>query len=219
MRNEIISGILSNKLIAIIRGVKKENLLDLACALYDGGIRFAELTFSADNQFDDTYIAACIEILSKKFDGRLHIGAGTVLSTKQVSLAKDAGAKFIISPDTYTPVIEKTLQLGMVSIPGAMTPSEIQNAHRAGADLIKLFPASAFSLDYIKAVRAPLSHVPLLAVGGVNEHNIAKYLDAGIKGFGIGGNLVDNSLIEKGDFDAIRKKAEIYVSEVQKWHS
>jgi 2-dehydro-3-deoxyphosphogluconate aldolase/(4S)-4-hydroxy-2-oxoglutarate aldolase len=100
-------------------------------------------------------------------------------------------------------------------MPGALTPSEIQSAHRAGADFIKLFPIDNLGVSYLKAVKAPLSHIKFLAVGGVDENNMSTYLKAGVCGFGIGSNIVKKDLIEKGDFDAITKLAKKYVSIVK----
>lgn len=217
MRDEIIKKILKHKLIVIIRGVDRDRLIPLAEALYGGGIRLIELTYCADGHTSDSETAENIRILKNTFDERLSIGAGTVLTETQVELSAAAGAEFIISPDTYTPVIERTRALEMVSIPGAMTPSEIVNAHRAGADFVKLFPASSMGPEYVKSITAPLSHIRLLAVGGIDENNISDYFNMGIKGFGIGSNLVDKSLIAKGNYDEISELAKRYVKEVEKW--
>ena len=111
----------------------------------------------------------------------------------------------------------------MVSIPGAMTPTEIQNAVRAGADFIKLFPASTFGTDYIKAITAPLSHVKLLAVGGITLDNIGMYRSVGIRGFGIGASIVKKSLIDSGNFEAVTALAKQYrdavIAEEPLWQS
>ena len=141
----------------------------------------------------------------------MYIGAGTVITEKQVELTKAAGGSFIISPDTYGAVIEKTRNLEMVSMPGALTPTEIQAAHRYGADYVKLFPVKSLGIDYVKAVKAPLSHIKLLAVGGINENNMSDYLKAGISGFGIGSNIVDKKLVEANDFSRISQLAEKYM--------
>ena len=131
----------------------------------------------------DVENAKNIEMLVKNFEGRMLIGAGTVIRENQVELTKSAGGKFIISPDTCQRVIEKTRELEMVSMPGALTPTEIQTAHSFGADFVKLFPVNMFGVEYVKAVKAPLSHIKLLAVGGIDENNIADYLAAGASGF------------------------------------
>ncbi len=215
MRNQIIQSIEDNKLIAIVRGVKKEQLIPLAEAMYEGGIRLLEVTYSADGRVSDAETAECIGMLAKHFQNRMFIGAGTVLTEEQVELTKRVGGCFIISPDTYAPVIQKTRALGMVSIPGALTPTEIRQAHRAGADFVKLFPVTSLGASYVKAVRAPLSHIPLLAVGGVDLTNLEEYAKAGVVGFGIGGNIVDKKLLDAQDYPAITKLAEEYVTKIR----
>ena len=214
MFDEVIKSIEQNKIIAIVRGVKKEQLIPLADALYKGGIRLIEVTFSADGRVSDSETAECIGTLAKKFEGKMLVGAGTVLTKKQVALTKKAGGKFIISPDTNENVIKKTKRSGLVSMPGALTPSEIEAAHRAGADFVKLFPVSSLGPEYVKAVSAPLSHIKLLAVGGVDLDNISSFLKAGVCGFGLGSNIVDKKLLEANDYEGITELAKKYVSEV-----
>lgn len=183
----------------------------LAEAMYKGGIRLLELTYDATGAVSDEQTAKNIELLAEHFEGKMYIGAGTVITEKQVELTKAAGGSFIISPDTYGAVIEKTRNLEMVSMPGALTPTEIQAAHRYGADYVKLFPVKSLGIDYVKAVKAPLSHIKLLAVGGINENNMSDYLKAGISGFGIGSNIVDKKLVEANDFSRISQLAEKYM--------
>ena len=105
----------------------------------------------------------------------------------------------------------------MVSIPGALTPTEIMTAHRSGADFVKLFPAAQLGIPYIKAITAPISHVKLLAVGGVNETNVAGYLSAGLCGAGIGSNLANKKWIEAGEYHRITETAQAIVSQVQQF--
>ena len=212
MREEIISAIEKNKIIVIVRGVEKENLIPLAEAMYEGGIRLLEITFSANGKITDKQTAENIKMLSEHFDGRMYIGAGTVLKESQVELVKKARGGFIISPDTNEAVVTKTRELGLVSMPGALTPTEIQAAHRSGADFVKLFPISNLGSNYVRAVKAPLSHIKLLAVGGIYDENIAEYLSAGVSGFGIGSNITDKKLIANGEFDKITALARKYVT-------
>jgi 2-dehydro-3-deoxyphosphogluconate aldolase/(4S)-4-hydroxy-2-oxoglutarate aldolase len=214
MREKVIDSILENKLIVIVRGVDKEALIPLAEAMYAGGVRLLEITYDAKGVTSDEETAASIAMLAKHFEGRMFIGAGTVLNEKQVKLTRDAGGLFIISPDTNEYVIKKSVELGMVSIPGALTPSEITAAHRAGADFIKLFPITNMGIEYVKAVRAPLSHLKLLAVGGVTLENINEYLDTGVCGFGISSGIVDKKLIAAKDFDGITALAKSYVEKL-----
>ena len=120
MEHPVISAIQQEKLIVIVRGVKKEQLIPMAEALWRGGIRLLEVTYSANGAVSDKETAERIQMLAKHFEGRMYIGAGTVLTEQQVELTHAAGGTFIISPDTYAPVIQKTKALGLVSIPGAL---------------------------------------------------------------------------------------------------
>lgn len=198
------------KIIVIVRGIASDKLLPLAKAMFEGGIRMLEITFSADGKVSDEETAANIALLSRHFEGRMLIGAGTVLTKKQVKLTKKAGGKFIISPDADSAVIKYTKKLGLISMPGAVTPSEIKLCHNSGADYVKIFPAVNLGPDYIKAVKAPLSHIKYLAVGGINPDNMKDYLKAGVCGFGIGGNIVSKDMIERGDFSGIQALAKKY---------
>lgn len=215
MKNKVIESILENKIVVIVRGVAKERLIPLAEAMYNGGIRLLEITYSADGSVVDEETASRIAMLAKHFEGRMYIGAGTVLTEKQVELTKNAGGRFIISPDTNADVIKKTVALGLISMPGALTPSEITAANRAGADFVKLFPITSLGLDYVKAVRAPLSHVKLIAVGGIHDGNMRDYLGAGVCGFGIGSNIIDKKLIEAEDYAGITELAKKYTEAIK----
>jgi len=203
LKSDVIEKILKEKIIVIVRGVGKNNILPFAKAVYEGGVRAIELTYDASNPEKDQENAENIKMLVDYFGDKMLIGAGTVIRENQVELTKKAGGSFIISPDTNENIIKKTCELNMVSIPGALTPTEIQTAHLAGADFVKLFPVSTFGAQYVKDVKVPLSHIRILAVGGINEKNISDYLAAGADGFGIGSNIVNKKLIETEDFNGI----------------
>ena len=210
MKDNVIKEIEKNKLIAIIRGVPGEKLLPLAEALYAGGVRLLEVTYSANGSVSDEDTAASVSELVRAFDGRMLIGSGTVLTPEQVRLTKAAGGCFIISPNADSEVIAETVRLGMVSIPGALTPTEIVDAHKAGADFVKLFPITTLGTSYVKAVKAPLSHIKLLAVGGIDENNMSDYLSAGVCGFGVGSNITDKKMIAASDWQGITALAKKY---------
>ena len=214
MKSSVIEAIEREKLIVIVRGIEKEKLLGLAEALYEGGIRLMEVTYKSDGS-ENELTAECIKMLSEHFEGRMYIGAGTVLTKEQVELTKAAGGKFIISPDAYSEVIKRTVELEMVSMPGVMTPTEIRMAQRCGADFVKLFPAVNMGPEYIKAVKAPLSDVKYLAVGGVDLDNMKEYLDAGVSGFGIGSSIIKKKMIAENDFEGITRLAKSYVERVK----
>ncbi len=215
MENAVIKAIEDKKIIAIVRGVHSKKLIPLAKAMYDGGIRLLEVTYSADKSISDIETANNIDLLKKHFGKEMHIGAGTVLTMAQLELTKQAGGEFIISPDTVPELIKATKELQMISIPGAMTPSEISLAHKSGADFVKIFPIVSLGPEYVKAIRAPLSNIKLLAVGGVDVSNMVSYLRAGVCGFGIGGNIVDKKLLENNDFNGLTALAKKYVSVVK----
>ena len=214
MRNEVIQKILDEKVIAIVRGIYDEDCLNLAKALYKGGVKLMEVTFDQKSAEERQRTVDTIRLLNEKLGDCMDFGAGTVTTVEMVRQAKAAGAHFIISPDTNLSVIAETLALDLVSIPGALTPSEMTQAHRAGADFIKVFPANHVGPAYFKAVAAPLSQIRMLAVGGVNEDNLSQFLGAGLAGVGIGSNIVDKKLIDKGDFAALTALALRYTEQI-----
>ena len=212
---EIISKIKEHKIIAIIRNVNEEKLIPLCQALYDGEIRMVEVTYSANAKVSDKQTAAQIKRLASYFQGKLSIGAGTVITKKQIAYTKKAGGEFIISPNTDKRIIKATKRRGMVSISGALTPSEALAAKHYGADFVKLFPINNLGVDYFKAVTAPLSHIDFLAVGGISPENMKGYLNSCISGFGIGSNMINKTLIENDDWAAITKLAQSYTAVIK----
>lgn len=215
MREDVIQKILDEKLIVIVRGLEKEKMIPLAEAMYEGGIRLIEVTYYANGSIPDEVTAECIRSIQEHFEGRMLVGAGTVLNEKQVEMTKAAGGSFIISPNVKEAVIKKTRELGMVSMPGALTPTEIEDAHEIGADFVKLFPVSTLGPEYVKAVCAPLSHIRLLAVGGVDHNNLKDYLKVGVCGFGMASNIVDKKMVAEGNYAGITELARRYVEAVK----
>lgn len=207
----VFETIQKNKIIVILRGLELRNAIKTARALYDGGIRLVEITFDQTQPSQDT--TDIIRILSADEPG-LCVGAGTVLTIDQLNAAQEAGAKYIISPNSNLDIIRHTKAKGLISIPGAFTPTEIVACYANGADIVKVFPAETLGPSYFKAVRGPLHHIPLAAVGGVDENNITDFLAAGAFCVGIGSNIVKESAIEQGDFEQIRALASSYTAHV-----
>ena len=209
--NSTAARLTEGRIIAIVRGVASEDMLPLVRALEAGGVRAIEVTFDqrAPESWPDTLRA--IRAIADEFNGRVLPGAGTVLTPEQVRMAHDAGATYIISPDVDEAVIAQTRALGMASLPGALTPTEIMRAVRAGCDIVKIFPAGELGAGYIKSIRAPLGHVPMFAVGGVNAANAAEFMHAGVSGLGVGGALTDRALIAGHRFDLIEANARAIV--------
>lgn len=203
--------ILNNKVVTIVRRLYGDELYHLAEAICEGGVRMIECTFDQQDPCCSEKTAEAISELCKRFGSDMMFGAGTVLTPEQVQTAADAGAKYIISPNVSSAVIERTKELGLVSIPGAMTPTEILTAHDLGADIVKLFPATTLGFKYIKDILAPITHVKLMATGGVTEENFAQYLSLGFAGAGISGRLTDKKLIAAGDYKEITNRAKTFV--------
>ena len=211
MRTEIIERVKEKKLVVIVRGVYGDDCLKLAEALCDGGIELMEVTFDQSSVENQKKTTDTIKLINEKLQGKVLMGAGTVTSLEMLEQAYEAGAKFIVSPDTNPEVIKATVAKDMVSMPGAMTPTEILTAYNSGADFVKVFPVSNLGASYIKAVRGPYNHIPMLAVGGVNEKNIAEFMKAGACGAGVGGNLVNKEWIARGEFDKITALAKEFI--------
>lgn len=203
--NAVLEKVLQDKIIAIVRGVYGDDVLRLSEALLKGGISLIEVTYDQTGKAENT--ADTIRLITEHFAGDVLAGAGTVMTPEQARIAKEAGASYIISPNVDGAVIAETKRLGMISMPGALTPTEIAAAYEAGADVVKIFPASVMGPAYIKAVKAPLKHIPVMAVGGINEKNARDYIAAGAAGVGVGGNLVNKQWVSEGRFDEIRRIA------------
>lgn len=212
MREDIIQKVLSKKIIAIVRGIYGEDCVKLAQALFDGGIELMEVTFDQSKPQEFSRTSDTIRQLASCLGDKMAFGAGTVTSVDMLKMAKMAGAQFIVSPDTNEAVIKATVAGGMVSMPGAMTSTEILTAYSYGADFVKVFPTSSLGTAYLKAIRGPINHVRLLAVGGVNEKNIGEFLRAGADGVGVGGNLVNKEWIARGEFDKITALAKEFIT-------
>lgn len=219
MRGEMPMSVLeamnAQKIVAIIRGIPSCNIISTVNALQKGGIWFAEITYRPGDAMASQDTIKSINLLRKHFGDSMYIGAGTVLHVKDVDNAYAAGAQFIISPNINQSVIYRTKELGMISMPGAYTPSEIEYAWEWGADIVKVFPADTLGPSYFKAVKSSMSHIKLSAVGGVTALNGKTFLESGADALGIGGNLVNPSLVYNKDWDTIKKTAESFVGLVK----
>lgn len=199
------------KLIVIFRGVKKEQLSKLLPALYNGGVRIIEIAFNHSDP--DTVVKTCDLISEAKsiMGEKMFVGAGTVINEQFAEEAHKAGAQFIFSPNTKKSVISLTKKLGMLSIPGAFTPSECVEASDAGADVIKLFPITENEVGYVKNIMRPLSHIPFICVGGVSPQTIPLYMEAGAIGVGTGISILKPELLETGNYTEIEKLAREHI--------
>lgn len=214
-RDTVLNTIYRNKIIAIIRGVDSGNIEAVIQALLDGGVNMAEITFDHTNETKRKETLKSLQKVRKRFGDKICLGAGTVLTVEDVEDAHLAGADYVISPNTDEVVIRKTRELKMVSMPGAFSSSEIVAAYQAGADIVKLFPAALMGVNYIKALRGPLPHIPMSAVGGITPESIEVFAKAGISCFGIGSNLVSAKKVEMGNFESIVNSAREFYKAVE----
>ena len=208
--NDEIKFIEDNKVMVICRGLYDEDLIKVMDALYAGGIRLAEVTFDQNDLDTVKKTAAAIRQLKEKYPD-MKVGSGTVTSEEQVKATKEAGGEFCLSPNVNVEVIKATKKEGLVSIPGALTPTEILQAHEAGADIVKIFPAGWLGLRYLKDIKGPINHVKFLAAAGINEENFADFLKAGYCAVGISGRLFDSKVIEQQDYAELTRRAQIFV--------
>ncbi|GGH88057.1 2-dehydro-3-deoxyphosphogluconate aldolase/(4S)-4-hydroxy-2-oxoglutarate aldolase [Pullulanibacillus pueri] len=197
-----LQTIFEQKLVAVIRGTTQETILPTVQALKDGGVNILEITAETPG------FLAIIEKVKHQFGQEVLVGAGTVLDPETARAAIMAGAEFIFSPTVNSETIRITKRYGKVSIPGAMTPTEILSAYEQGADLIKVFPANIMGPRYLKDVHGPLPHIPLMPTGGVGLDNIREYFDNGAVAAGLGSALVNTKALNNEDgFRELKEKA------------
>ena len=191
------------RLIAILRGLTPAEALPIGAALVDAGVECAEVPLNSPEPLES------IAIMRRAFEGKILVGAGTVLSEVDVANVADAGAQFVVSPNVNMGVIAAAKKRGLFTAPGFMTPTEAFAALDAGADALKLFPADQLGPEFVRALRAVLPAQALVfAVGGVSEQQVAPYLAAGAQGFGLGSNLY-----KRGDgADVVRRRASAFVA-------
>ena len=202
----VIQKVSETGIVAIVRGTKPEEAVNIANALYEGGIRAIEVTCNTKGYL------GMIEALNAAVGDRMAIGAGTVLTTAAAQLVIDAGAKFILAPNLDPEVVQVVHQCGKLMIPGVTTPSEIVQAARLGVDIVKLFPAGALGPKYLKDVRGPLNNIAIMPVGGINLNNINEFVKAGAYAFGVGGELVDKAAIEAKEYEVLTEKAKAFIT-------
>jgi 2-dehydro-3-deoxyphosphogluconate aldolase/(4S)-4-hydroxy-2-oxoglutarate aldolase len=206
----LLDQIKENGVVAIIRGGKPENVLSIAKALYEGGIKTLEITVETPKVF------TLIEKVNEEFGDKLIVGAGTVLDSETARAAIMAGAKFIFSPNVNTDTIKMAKRYGVISIPGALTPTEILTAYENGADVIKVFPANVFGPKYLRDVHGPLPHIPLMPTGGINLTNVQEYVHAGADAVGVGSSLVNTKTeFNEQALQQLTNTASSFVKEVQ----
>lgn len=207
-KQECLQAIEKTGIIAVLRKQNIDTLKEVIKYLKAGGINIFEITL------DTPGALKAIEEIKQK-DKDIILGAGTVLDGETARAAILAGADFIFAPNLNYDVIKVSKRYGKVVIPGVMSPTEIMNAYEAGGDIVKIFPAGVLGPEYIKSVRGPLGHVPMMPTGGVTLENAGDYIKAGVIAIGIGGELVDKEAIERGELIKLEEKAKSFINTVK----
>lgn len=196
-------------LIPVVRATSPEEALVAVEAIRAGGIPILEITLTVPGA------VGVIRALAEKLGDDAIIGAGTVLDAESARQCIDAGARFVVSPSLDIPTIDACKKLGIPVFPGALTPTEVVTAWKAGADAVKIFPANAMGgPSYLKSLKAPLPQVAMIPTGGVSLANVADFIAAGAVAVGIGADLVDLAALKRGDSAAVTEKAKQYMAAV-----
>jgi Entner-Doudoroff aldolase len=198
---QIIEQVEAGRIVAILRGDFGGREEEIVGVLTEAGITAVEVTLNSPGAFDS------INRLAASFGSRIAVGAGTVLRPDEVERAVGVGARFIVSPNRNASVIETTKRLGLVSLPGCFTPSEIVEALDAGADAVKLFPAQCLGVDFVKAMRGPLPNLRVIPTGGVTPEAARGYIAAGAWALGVGSELIGKDVMNDRGFESLRRRA------------
>jgi 2-dehydro-3-deoxyphosphogluconate aldolase / (4S)-4-hydroxy-2-oxoglutarate aldolase len=206
MANEIQKRMEASGLIPVLRARSAKEALAVVEAMVAGGVSVVEVTMTVPGAID------VLRELKKSYGDKLLLGSGTVTDAKQCAATIDAGALFVVSPSLHLDVIAKTRELKKVSIPGALTPTEVITAWNAGADYVKVFPCSAMGgASYLKSLKAPFPHLRLIPTGGVTLDTAASFLKAGAAALGVGSDLVNTAAVAEGKPEVVTKAARAYL--------
>ncbi|MCZ6678713.1 MAG: bifunctional 4-hydroxy-2-oxoglutarate aldolase/2-dehydro-3-deoxy-phosphogluconate aldolase [Candidatus Poribacteria bacterium] len=196
-------------IVAIIRANSSSELIEVVAAIKAGGVDVIEVTMTTPNAL------AVISDVAARYGDEVVVGVGSVLDAETARVAMLAGAEFVVSPVVKPEIIEICNRYSKVVMPGTFTPTEILSAWEAGADYVKVFPSSVVGPSYIKDVKAPLPHIPLIPTGGVNVDTAGEFIKAGATALGVGGALVNSQVIAEGRFDILTETAEKLVAAVR----
>ncbi len=206
----IAERVVDNGVVAVLRGIDEDDIVPVSRAMYEAGVGTLEVT--ADEPHASDKIAAIDRELAET---DAVVGAGTVLDAASAQAVIDAGAELVVSPHTSRDVIRTCNRHGVLAAPGVMTPTEAVAAMEAGADILKMFPASTVGPNHIGALSGPLGDVDIIPTGGVSPDNVADYIDAGAVAVGAGGSILNEEAIAAGDMDGVRETAAEFVAAVE----
>lgn len=208
-KSDAMERVRRHGVVAIMRHTEASLAVEAAEALLAGGVDVVEVTLNTAGA------AQMISQLRAHFGGKMLVGAGTVLSPNAVHQAVEAGAQFIVAPNTDLKVIALCARNGVPAFPGAFTPTEVVTAWETGADAVKVFPVSGVGPRYIKDLRGPLPDIPLVPTGGVTAENCADFIKAGAIAVGAGSDLVDKGIVDRREFAELERRAQAFVMGVR----
>jgi len=213
MHCEALDRLIDGGVIAVVRGIDQEDAIPVSRALVKGGVRAVEVTADTPGAMN------MIEVVSGDLGADALVGVGTVLDAETARAALLSGAEFVVSPSLHRDVIDLGNRYGVPVIPGVTTPTEAITAYQAGADVVKLFPASVLGPDYLAALGGPLSQIPVISTGGIDKENAGRFIAAGAVAVGAGSSIVNDEAIERGEFDRVTESARDLVESVEQARS
>lgn len=202
-RNEIVNSLIDAGVVAVIRLSDASKLIKVAEAINKGGVSAIEITMTVPNAIK------VIEETSKAIGDFINIGVGSVLNAQTAKDAINAGAKYVVSPIFKKEIVEAAHSMDIPAMPGCFTPTEIQTAYEAGADIIKVFPADCLGMAFFKGVLAPMPHLKMMPTGGVTLTNGGDWLRAGACAVGVGSALLNQKAIKNEEYDVLTENAKI----------
>jgi len=208
-KTEVLEKVKELGLLAVIRGPSPELTVKMVEALVSSGVLGIEITYSTPNAEE------VVRTLSQKFGSSIILGMGTLTKPEQANSAKDAGANFLVSPICEENLVKSMVASGLLTMAGALTPTEVFQAYSLGVDVIKIFPGSMGGPAYIKALKGPFPYIPMMPTGGVNAGNMAEWFSTGVVAVGAGSELCPPQLANEGKFDEIAKRASEFVQVVK----
>jgi 2-dehydro-3-deoxyphosphogluconate aldolase/(4S)-4-hydroxy-2-oxoglutarate aldolase len=210
-KKEILAFITEVGIVPVVRTSSAESAIQAVEAIYNGGVRAAEITMTVPGA------VRALEQVAARFGDKIVLGAGTVLDAETARICMLAGAEFIVTPALRRATIEMARRYSKVICPGALTPTEVLTAWEAGADIVKVFPCgNVGGAKYIKSLRAPFPHIEMIPTGGVNLDTAGDFLKAGACAVAVGAELVDTKSIQEGRYDRIEEKARLYLAAIAK---
>jgi 2-dehydro-3-deoxyphosphogluconate aldolase / (4S)-4-hydroxy-2-oxoglutarate aldolase len=208
-KQEMLEKIKELGLLAVIRGPSADLTVQMVEALIKGGVLGIEITYSTPDAEN------VVKTLSSKFGSKIVLGMGTLTKTDQAESAKAAGANFLVSPICEPALVKSMVASGLLTMAGALTPTEVFQAYSLGTNVVKVFPGSLGGPSYVKALKGPFPYIPMMPTGGVSAANVADWFKAGVVAVGAGSELCPPDLAKAGKFDEITQKAADFVAVIK----